>query len=34
VLLVRRAFQENKALNLVQAVGNGEEAIQYLAGEG
>ncbi len=34
VLLVRRAFQENQALNPVQAVGNGEEAVQYLAGEG
>ena len=34
VLLVRRAFRENKALNPVQAVGNGDEAIQYLAGEG
>ena len=34
VLLVRRAFQESKALNPVHAVGNGEEAIHYLAGEG
>jgi CheY-like chemotaxis protein len=34
VFLVRRAFQENKALNPVHAVGNGDEAIQYLAGEG
>jgi CheY-like chemotaxis protein len=34
VLLVRRAFQESQARNPVQAVGNGEEAIQYLAGEG
>jgi CheY-like chemotaxis protein len=34
VLLVRRAFQENKAPNPVHAVGNGEEAIQYLAGDG
>ncbi len=34
VLLVRRAFQENKAPNPVHAVGTGEEAIQYLAGEG
>lgn len=34
VLLLRRALRENKALNPVQAVGNGEEAIQYLAGEG
>ena len=34
VLLVRRAFQENRALNPVHAVCNGEEAINYLAGEG
>ncbi len=34
VLLVRRAFQENQALNPVHAVGNGEEAIHYLAGDG
>jgi len=34
VLLVRRAFEENQAPNPVFAVGNGEEAIQYLAGEG
>ena len=34
VLLVRRAFKENQAPNPVHAVGNGEEAIQYLAGEG
>jgi CheY-like chemotaxis protein len=34
VLLVRRAFKENKAPNPVHAVANGEEAIQYLAGEG
>ncbi len=34
VLLVRRAFQENQAPNPVHAVGNGDEAIQYLAGEG
>ena len=34
VFLVRRAFQDNKALNPVHAVGNGDEAIQYLAGEG
>ena len=33
VILLRRAFQENSALNPVHAVGNGEEAIQYLAGE-
>ena len=34
VFLVRRAFQETSALNPVHAVGNGDEAIQYLAGEG
>jgi len=34
VLLLRRAFQDNRALNPVQAVNNGEEAIQYLAAEG
>lgn len=34
VLLLRRAFQENQTLNPLQAVGNGDEAIQYLAGEG
>jgi CheY-like chemotaxis protein len=34
VILVRRAFEENKARNPVHNVGNGEEAIQYLAGEG
>jgi len=34
VLLIRQAFRESKALNPLQAVGNGEEAIQYLAGEG
>jgi CheY-like chemotaxis protein len=34
VLLVCRALKETKALNPVHAVGNGEEAIQYLAGEG
>lgn len=34
VLLVRRALRESKALNPVHAVGNGEEAINYLAGEG
>jgi CheY-like chemotaxis protein len=32
--LVCRAFQENNTPNPVHAVGNGEEAIQYLAGEG
>ena len=34
VELVRRAFREANALNPVHAVGNGDEAIQYLAGEG
>src|ERR1035438_8235731 len=34
VELVRRAFRENNALNPVHAVGDGDEAIQYLAGEG
>ena len=34
VFLVRRAFRENKTTNPVHAVGNGDEAIQYLAGEG
>ena len=34
VLLVRRAFKENQSPNPVHAVSNGEEAIQYLAGEG
>jgi CheY-like chemotaxis protein len=34
VLLVRRAFAETKALNPVHAVGNGDEAIRYLSGEG
>ena len=34
VFLVRRAFQENQALNPVHDVGNGDEAIQYLAGAG
>lgn len=34
VVLVRRAFRENEALNPVHAVGNGDEAIRYLAGEG
>ena len=32
-MLVRRAFQESQALNPVHAVGNGEDAIRYLAGE-
>jgi CheY-like chemotaxis protein len=34
VELVRRAFRENNALNPVHAVGDGDQAIQYLAGEG
>ena len=34
VFLVRRAFRETNALNPVHAVGDGDEAIQYLAGEG
>jgi CheY-like chemotaxis protein len=32
--LLCRAFRETNALNPVHAVGNGEEAIEYLAGEG
>jgi CheY-like chemotaxis protein len=34
VELVRRAFRETNALNPVHAVGDGDQAIQYLAGEG
>jgi CheY-like chemotaxis protein len=34
VFLIRRAFQDAKAPNHLQVVGNGDEAIQYLAGEG
>jgi CheY-like chemotaxis protein len=34
VVLIRRAFEESKALNPVQVVENGAEAIHYLAGEG
>src|SRR3974377_2076192 len=34
VVLIRRALEESKALNPLQVVGNGAEAIQYLAGEG
>ena len=34
VELVRRAFLDNHALNPVHAVGDGDAAIQYLAGEG
>ena len=32
--LVCRAFRETNALNPVHSVGDGEEAIEYLAGEG
>ena len=32
VLLVRRAFQENRARHPLHVVGNGHEAIHYLAG--
>ena len=31
---MRRAFRETSALNPVHAVGDGDQAIQYLAGEG
>ena len=34
VELVCRAFRETKALNPVKVVADGDEAIQYLAGEG
>ncbi len=34
VFLIRRAFQDTKASNPLHVVGNGDEAIQYLAGEG
>jgi CheY-like chemotaxis protein len=34
VLLIRRAFEETKALNPLHVVGNGDEAIRYLTGEG
>jgi CheY-like chemotaxis protein len=34
VLLIRRAFEENQAPNPVHVVGNGQDAIHYLAGEG
>jgi CheY-like chemotaxis protein len=34
VVLIRRALEESKAPNALQVVGNGAEAIQYLAGEG
>jgi CheY-like chemotaxis protein len=34
VVLIRRALEENSARNPLQVVRNGQEAIQYLAGEG
>jgi CheY-like chemotaxis protein len=34
VILIRRAFEETNALNPLQVVENGAEAIHYLAGEG
>jgi len=34
VMLLCRAFRENKVLNTLQIVHNGEEAINYLAGQG
>ena len=34
VVLIRRALEETKALNPLRVVGNGAEAIRYLAGEG
>ena len=34
VFLIRRAFQDAKAPNPVHVVANGDEAIQYLAGQG
>jgi CheY-like chemotaxis protein len=34
VVLIRRALEESKALNPLQVVGDGGEAIRYLAGEG
>ncbi len=34
VFLVRRAFEETNARNPVHAVGDGDQAIQYLAGQG
>jgi CheY-like chemotaxis protein len=34
VVLIRRAFEETRALNPLQVVENGAEAIHYLAGEG
>jgi CheY-like chemotaxis protein len=34
VYLIRQALRETRALNPLQVVGNGEQAIHYLAGEG
>jgi CheY-like chemotaxis protein len=34
VILIRRALEETKANNPLQVVGDGAEAVQYLAGEG
>jgi CheY-like chemotaxis protein len=34
VLLIRRALEETQAPNPLHVVGNGDEAVQYLAGEG
>lgn len=34
VLLIQRALQETEARNPLRVVGNGQEAIHYLAGEG
>jgi CheY-like chemotaxis protein len=34
VVLIRRALEETNALNPLQVVGNGAEAIEYLAGQG
>src|SRR6266403_1073180 len=34
VFLIRRAFEDNGIQNPLQVVANGEDAIQYLAGEG
>ncbi len=34
VFLIRRAFHDTRATNPLHVVGNGEEAIRYLAGEG
>jgi CheY-like chemotaxis protein len=34
VLLIRQALEECKAVHPLQVVGNGQEAIEYLAGQG